>query len=217
MPGLVRVAMAAVLVFAAEAWTPPRFVEGEVPRVAPLAVSGGQVFLDVSVTAAGRVADVVPLRVTPPFTEAFAAAVRTWIYRPAQRVVAFTREGDPIRQPADAHVLAAEIVRPPTLATPTLGEPPRDVAPAPEGIPYPTSIVTPPYPPTALSDGSVLIEMSIDERGRVADTTIRRSSPAFDAAAVAAARQWSFRPARANGAAVASTACVVFVFRQVVT
>jgi protein TonB len=49
--------------------------------------------------------------------------------------------------------------------------------------------------------GAVLVEFTIDTRGRVADARVIRSSPAFDAAALAAVRQWTFAPTILGGRA----------------
>src|SRR4029079_3774990 len=54
---------------------PARFRGGDVPAVPQMTPGGGEVFLQVVVDPHGRVADVVPLRATPPFTDLLAAAV----------------------------------------------------------------------------------------------------------------------------------------------
>ena len=62
------------------------------------------------------------------------------------------------------------------------------------------SRVLPEYPPRARAlavEGQVLLEMVLDRDGRPeADVRIVRSLPLLDAAAIAAVRQWRFRPAR---------------------
>ena len=57
---------------------------GALPQVPFQAVSGGEVVLEVSVSKAGRVTAVKPLRHTAPFTDAVVAAVRTWTFAPAE-------------------------------------------------------------------------------------------------------------------------------------
>ena len=59
------------------------------PAISIQAVGGGQVFLELAVTKDGIVADVKALRSTPPFTAAFAAAARTWRFRPAEQLTEF--------------------------------------------------------------------------------------------------------------------------------
>jgi TonB family protein len=61
----------------------------------------------------------------------------------------------------------------------------------------------PVYPPIALTadvSGDVVIEATIDERGRVADARIVQSVPIFDQAAIDAVKQWRFEPTAVDGA-----------------
>jgi TonB family protein len=48
-------------------------------------------------------------------------------------------------------------------------------------------------------EGTVSIDMRIGTDGLVKDATVRKSVPKLDEAALAAARQWKFRPGRARG------------------
>jgi TonB family protein len=73
------------------------------------------------------------------------------------------------------------------------------------------------YPPRALGDGTVLVEVTVDEAGKVVDAQVKASAPAFDAAAIAAARSWSFRPMKKQRTAVTTYAYLVFAFRAPVT
>jgi TonB family protein len=73
-----------------------------------------------------------------------------------------------------------------------------------EGVPVPKTknIVKPVYPPEALAQGIrgiVILDLVIDERGRVEDVTVIRSIPGLDEAAVAAARQWQYQPVKIDG------------------
>jgi TonB family protein len=181
------------------------------PAVPVLAVGGGQVLLQVSVTSEGSVRGVAPLRVTAPFTDALIEAVRTWRFQPAHEIVRGQRRA------TDAQVLVVGIFRPPTLNTPTLGELPRDVASAAEAVPFPLSIGTPPFPPLARDDGLVFIEVEVGTDGRVTSSQVLRSAPPFDTVALEEVRRWSFRPARVRGAPVSTVAYVVVAFRQPVT
>ena len=55
-------------------------------------------------------------------------------------------------------------------------------------------------------EGTVVIEIVIDERGRVVRTRIVRFVALLDAAAVAAVRRWVFAPALKHGRPVATLA-----------
>ena len=62
--------------------------------------------------------------------------------------------------------------------------------------------VTPAYPEIALKahvEGVVIVEATIDERGRVRDATVLRGVPVLDEAALAAVRQWVYTPTLVNG------------------
>jgi protein TonB len=81
-------------------------------------------------------------------------------------------------------------------------------------VPFPISTVEPPYPPNAHSSGVIVIEALVDATGAVAEATVTRSAPPFDAPALDAARQWRFRPASPEGRATAAYVYLIFGFRQ---
>jgi TonB family protein len=185
-------------VFAQPSWTPARLVDGAPPAIPVEAVSGGEVFVEATVTRTGAVSDVAALRITPPFTQSVLDAVRDWRFQTADQ----------------SQVLIACVFRPPTLNGVTLGEPPRDVTAASEDVAVPVKTVIPLYPPMALADGAVIVHVTVGVDGRVANATAVRSAAAFDESAVAAARQWLFRPARIDGRLEQTAAFLVFAFRQ---
>jgi TonB family protein len=88
-------------------------------------------------------------------------------------------------------------------------------APPAAGAASPTRTIVPPklvtfvqaeFPPSELAAGrgaSVVLQISIDASGRVvAVTVVASATPAFDAAAVAAAAQFRFEPAKLDGAPI---------------
>jgi protein TonB len=65
--------------------------------------------------------------------------------------------------------------------------------------------VMPVYPDIAMRarvTGMVILEATIDARGKVVNLRVLRSVPLLDQAAIDAVRQWEFTPTRLNGAAV---------------
>jgi len=75
--------------------------------------------------------------------------------------------------------------------------------------------VAPVYPAIAQSarvQGDVVIEATIDEDGKVADTRVVKSVPLLDQAALDAVRQWQYQPSLLNGVptAVVTTVTVKF-------
>ncbi len=184
---------------------PARFLDGAIPVMPPLAVSGGEVMLSVSVSSTGAVGAVDVLRTTPPFTDPIVEAVRTWRFSPAL---------DDKRKPIDAHVLVGVVIRAPSLNVPTLGTPPKTVSTDDTRVPFPAQTSVPNYPVNARSEGSVLVEASVDRSGHVATASAVRSSPPFDSPALETARSWTFRPAEGGAAPPSTFAYLLFVFRQ---
>jgi TonB family protein len=161
-------------------------------------VGGGQVLLEVMVGGSGEVAAITPLRTTPSFTEITVDAVRKWRFVPA---------------PAGAsRVLVAAVFRPPTINSPALGEPIRDIAAGSGETPFPISVAVPPFPPRARDPGVVLVEADVAATGAVVNVRVVRSAPPFDGPARDAVRQWTFRPARIAGNPVRSFAYILFGF-----
>jgi protein TonB len=64
--------------------------------------------------------------------------------------------------------------------------------------------VEPEYPPIAVSaliEGIVILEATVDDRGAVKDARVLRSHGILDAAAVRAVEQWRYEPLLLNGRA----------------
>jgi len=75
-----------------------------------------------------------------------------------------------------------------------------------EELPEAISKVTPEYPDIARQsnmEGTVLVQALVGKDGRVKDTKVVKPVPVFDDAAVAAVRQWVFKPALSNNKPVA--------------
>ena len=214
------VACSAIVALAQARFVPAHYRDGALPQIPVQALGGGEVFLELTVSSTGGVSAVRILRATPPFTETLSQAVRGWRFVPAEEEMEPEpgRPGDlKLRKVVDSTVLVAGLFRPPTLNTPTLGEPPTDLASASDETPFPVATVMPAYPPLARDSGTVLVEVHVDLRGDVVDAVAIRSAPPFDAPAIDAARGWKFRPARLRGRSVDTLAYIVFAFRQPVT
>jgi TonB family protein len=202
------------------AFTPARLQDGRVPPISVTAVGGGEVRLEVDVSAEGLVTRVTPLRTTPPFTDLMTAAVHEWKFFPARAVV----NGDAARNGAQiaraavpATVLVVGMFRPPAMNVPTLGESAKDLTSGSDATPFPASTTMPPYPPRAFGSGVVLLEARVSAIGSVDDVGVIASSPAFDEAARDTVRKWHFRPAKRDGIPVAALVYVIAAFRSPVT
>ena len=61
-------------------------------------------------------------------------------------------------------------------------------------------------------EGVVIIEATIDRRGKVSETRLLRSIPLLDQAALDAVRQWEYDPTLLNGVAVPVIVTVTVTF-----
>jgi TonB family protein len=186
----------------------PRFRSGSVPELPALAVGGGEVLLEVSVTAAGQVSGIRTLRSVQPFTDATIDAVRGWEFAPAE---------DDEHRPIPSRVLVGALFRPPAVYASPGDSTPSDIARPSSDIPYPLGTVMPVFPPLAHTGGVVLLEAVIGTTGAVEAVQVMRSAPPFDSAAEAAAQRWLFRPAYVAPRAEARFVYLVFGFPTPVT
>lgn len=216
---LVAVALGATLVAALSAqqrYTPARLMSGAPPGLAPMAVGGGQAIVELTIDASGNVDKVRTVRSTPPFTQMLLDRVGGWRFAPAT--------DDPIGRddlPERRHTLASKVIvaavyRAPALQGPTQGEHPVDVAAPSADVAFPSLTPEPVFPVDAQFGGVVMIEARVDASGAVTVARVIRSAPRFDGAALAAARQWRFRPARIGGR-TESNAYLIFGFPQPIT
>jgi TonB family protein len=86
-----------------------------------------------------------------------------------------------------------------------------------DGVPVPkkTKHVQPVYPAEALSQGIrgiVILDIVIDTSGKVASTSVLRSVPGLDEAAIAAARQWEYEPTKVKDTPVSVRVTVPITF-----
>jgi TonB family protein len=113
----------------------------------------------------------------------------------------------------DGAVLIAAIVRPPTFPDVIgFGDTMEGAKRVPRDVPAPLHVQAPPYPPLAVGDGVVVVEISVEPDGSVLGVVPLTPASGFDSAALAAAREWTFRPAERDGRAVAGCAYVLFGF-----
>jgi TonB family protein len=211
------VALAVVVSLGADqAAKPALYQSGSIPLqpVNSVEVGGGEVVLEVSVDKTGAVTGMKTLRETAAFTARTTAAVKTWRFSPAEAPIAEARRkpGGPTTQPVESKVLVAALFRRPSITSPTLGDPVKDIGAASNDIPYPTSVITPPFPISALSPGVVLVEVSLDAKGAVTGAGVRVPAAGFNSAALDAAKAWKFRPASPGGVSAPSVAYLLFAF-----
>jgi protein TonB len=75
--------------------------------------------------------------------------------------------------------------------------------------------VEPVYPPLAMSaniQGTVILEATVDEEGRVQDLRVVSGQPLLQKAAIAAVQQWRYSPVLLNGRPTSFILTVVLTF-----
>ena len=70
-----------------------------------------------------------------------------------------------------------------------------------------------PYPAGAEGEASVVLELEIEQDGRVGSATVREGQAPFDAAARTAALEWRFAPATRNGLPIRARVLAKVTFR----
>jgi TonB family protein len=156
-------------------------------------VGGGEVVLELAIDADGRVARVNLVRSTPPYGDALVRTVRDWRFEPA------TNQSLDRRVAVASQVLLAAVFRAPTLyAGPATGVPPLVQGPPSEHLPQIDSLVVPAYPPTAIGDASVLVEIELPAGSDPSAYRLLSPTSGFDDAALDAVRAWRFTVPRAT-------------------
>jgi TonB family protein len=174
------------------------------PRLPITTTGGGEVLLHLKLDATGAPEAILGVLEVPPFADALRQAVREW------RLPWASVEAGP-------DVLVAGVFRSAALLElSTLPAPPRPAI-APIVIPFPVEWARPLYPPNAMGDAVVIVEVRVGDNGGIRGARVLRSTPGFDAAATDAAWQWRFRPAVRDGQPVPAIAYLVFGFRAPVT
>jgi TonB family protein len=80
--------------------------------------------------------------------------------------------------------------------------------------PTPLSLVAAPFPAQAFSGGEILLDASVDTRGKVTDVRVVQGQPPFLEGVLGAVQTWTFLPARQDGRDVEARVGIVFQFAQ---
>jgi outer membrane biosynthesis protein TonB len=193
---------------AAEAQTSPRLRQGSVPAPRAEAYGGGQVMLELTIDPAGRVTAADALVATPPFTDAIADVVRLWRFEPATTII------EDRLTPVAARVLLVAVFRPPSLyAGPAPGAVPQRHGTPSGDLPRPDSLAMPAYPPTAVGDGLVLVEIEMNGRDGAHSARVLTPPSGFDRAALDAVNGWRFDPPARPATAVPLFVYAILGFR----
>lgn len=185
-------------------WSPPKLVKSTIPS--PFAAADGEYALfDVRISREGLVVAVTELGTGASFADRMRSHILSWRFEPAT-----SDRTDRI----PSSVLVAVVSRAPKLAG-AIGPWPKtpERVETSEQIPFPKRILVPPFPPHATREGIVLLEVEIDDDGRVADGKVVHSSNGYDGVCLDTVEEWEIRPARHQGDEVATQAYILCNFR----
>lgn len=75
-----------------------------------------------------------------------------------------------------------------------------------------TTVTEAVYPLQSIASGTVVLEVSLDDGGKITDVRVVRGIPSLTESAEQAVQGWKFQPARLNGKPVSSKVPVAFSF-----
>lgn len=171
-------------------------------------VASGLVSLQVGLTAAGQVENVLTVRDIPGLTARAISAVTSWTFTPAKL------DGQAVESTINVHVVfnpgAPQIQN--LQLTPGAPVP----QPNPPGYlpPELSQVSYAVYPPNSIAQGAVVLDLRIDKSGQIKKITTIRGIPSLTEAATAAAKTWSLNPAKLNDKPQDAKLVIAFVFRS---
>lgn len=183
----------------------------------PASLFGGEVLLDATVESNGTLSSVQVLHGDEPFVKQALDAVRTWTFVPSPKRQAATRIAIafqfpqpyvPPRKPTVQHFTLGNDAAADAGSVLALQSATNEAAP---------SVLTsyePNYPVASNAEGSVILYESIGRDGQIADVRALSGDEPLRSAAITAAREWQFAPAKRDGTAIDAAAIVVVTFRQ---
>ena len=122
------------------------------------------------------------------------------------------------RDPEPASVVVIVNFRQPTLMSAGDSSVTVPGSPINPSLPYPKVVAEPPYPPNSLSEGSVVLELTVSAEGAVSRVEVTRGVGGLTQAGIDAVKRWRFLPAKDSaGRNVPSQAYAVLVFRRPLT
>lgn len=171
-------------------------------------IASGLVSLQVGLTAAGQVENVLAVRDIPGLTARAISAVTSWTF------TAGKLDGQAVESTINVHV----VFNPGTPQIQNLQLTPGAPVPQPNPPGYlpPTlsQISYAVYPPNSIAQGAVVLDLHIDKSGQIKKITTIRAIPSLTAAAISAAKTWSINPAKLNDKPQDAKLVIAFVFRS---
>ena len=170
-------------------------------------VTSGLVTLSLTINGDGRPPSELVGRDIEGLTPLVTSVVTSWTYSPGML------EGDKTRSTINIEVVfnpadtLGEKLRVPPVAS-TLSLWPRDYVP-----PDVMAGSYASYPVNSVATGTVVLDVTVDNSGRVKKIRVIRDVPSLAPEAIAAVRGWTIKPATLFSKAITSKLIVAFVFR----
>jgi Gram-negative bacterial TonB protein C-terminal len=193
-------------------FTPPDIATaGDIP-FPPNSIAVGVVTLSLRLDATGKVQSVAVQRDIPSLTSPVQTAIQNWTFTPA------TRKGSAV----PSRISVSTVFQPSQLTTTPDGgmnfAPPQPSPSVDRYVPPQiTSASFAVYPMNSIGAGTVVLDVTVDESGNVADVRAIQKVPSLTAPSIAAVKTWGFSAASDHGNPVAARVIVAFVFQQMKT
>jgi outer membrane biosynthesis protein TonB len=189
---------------------PPRLTSAGPIPYPPNTVAAGMVTLCVSLSAAGKITDVQPLRAIPALTSPVLNAVKNWIFAAAR-----------LNEQPQASTISVNVVFVPSnLETGGLSLVPRSnncecEEPEPFVAPEVLAASYPEYPVNSVAEGTVVLNLTVNKKGHLDRVVAIQPVPSLTEACIAAVNKWGFQLAALKGFPIGSNTIVAFVFRRI--
>ena len=189
-------------------FTPPSVISAEAP-VSPFGViQGGVALADLTINSDGSVEKAALLRGSSPFSEETLRAVRSWRFNPARSTDRYVT----------SHVGVLTLFRPAAMLSFGVGGSTFGFeAPAPaksDHSAFPQSITDPGYPQNSIAEGTVVLEVTVDNVGHPINIRVIQDVPSLTENSKSAVRNWRFLPAVESGKSIEGKVVVAIAYLQ---
>lgn len=191
----------------------PHFVAPDITSATDIAypidtLASGLVSLQVNLTAAGQVENVLVVRDIPGLAARAISAVTSWTFTPAKL------DGQAVESTINVHVVFNPGARQNQNLQLVPGAPVPQPNPAGYLPPALSQVSYATYPPNSIAQGAVVLDAQIDKFGQIKKLTAIRAVPSLTQAATAAAKTWSLNPAELNDKPQDANLAIAYVFRS---
>jgi outer membrane biosynthesis protein TonB len=170
-------------------------------------VGAGTVVMDALITETGEVQEVEVRRDVACFTQFAVQGVKNWKFSPATFAGKAIASRMPVAVTFDPPFPSGGPVPLPPLIPQSAAAVQAEFQPA----EVTRALLPHPHPGYAISEGTVVLEVTLRAKGKAEEIKVLRDLPPFTAGAAAVAGDWQFMPAAFNGRPVRSKVLLAFV------